>query len=156
MQTTQYVPEFTARYIDLAQREVLDERVVAAGALSRAGAMSNTLLAQFSGIASHIMNRSNKRTSGGLPQNVVVAVTATRVLFFGYKLKGAAPVVTELALTLLRSNVRAVATPGRLATAVEFQLADGTSFQLDSNCGDGQYRSLNDGLLLALGAAVGV
>lgn len=154
MQTTPYVSEFTARYINLAQAEIIDERVVAAGALSRAGAMSNTLLAQFSGIASFIVNRSNKQASAGLPQNVVVAVTLSRVLFFGFKVKGGGPVLTNLALTLVRSGVRATATPGRLATRVDFSLADGTTFQLDSNCGTGQYRSLNDGLLLALGAQV--
>jgi hypothetical protein len=154
MQTTPYVSEFTARYINLTQSEIIDERVVAAGALSRAGAMGNTMLAQFSGIASRIINVSNKRTSGGLPQNVVVAVTPTRVMFYGYKVKGAAPVLTGLALTLLRSNVRATATQGKLATRVDFHLADGTTFALDSNCGTGQYRSLNDGLLLALGASV--
>ncbi len=152
MQTT-YVSGFTARYIDLAQREVPDERVVAAGTLSRTGAMGNTLVAMFSEVAAIIGSMSNKRTSGGLPKNVVVAVTQTRVLFFGFKVRGGSVVITGLALTLLRSNVRVVVAKGILATNVQFQLADGTAFQLDSNCGNGQYRSLNDGLLAALGAS---
>lgn len=146
------VDEYSAAYRDTVQREVPDEQVLAVGVLSRPGSLGNALLMQVSGLAALLKNRAGKQASGDLPQNVVVAATPTRVLCFAFKPKMSSIALKGLVRTLPRQGLRVGLTTSNLATRVTFFLADGSSFELDSNRNLGQYQRLNDSLLRELGA----
>ncbi len=150
------VDEYVAAYRDTVQREVPDEPVLAVGVLSRPGSMANTLLLQVSGLAALLKNRSGKQASGDLPQNVVAAVTPTRVLFFAFKPKMSSIALKGLVHSVPRHGLHVGVDTATMATRLTFRLHDGSTFQLDSNRNIGQYQRLNEGLLAELGAVAAV
>ena len=144
------VEEYEAAYRQIVQAEVPGEQVLVVGVLSRPGSMSGVLLAQLSPAAALLKSRSGKSKSADLPLNVVVAVTATRVLFFKYKPRMTSIKLKGLVRELPRTGMRITVEPGTVASRVTFHLGDGSSFQLDSNRSIGQYNKMNDGLLAEL------
>lgn len=146
------VDDYAAAYRETVQRAVADEQVLAAGVLSRPGSLGNALLVQVSGLAGLLGNRSGKQASNDLPQNVVVAVTPTRVLFFDFKPKMTSIALKRLVRTIPRAGLQVLTAGGSTATRVTFAQADGSSFELDSNRNIGKYQRLNDTLLAHLGA----
>lgn len=150
------IDEYVTAYRDTVQREVHDEPVLAVGVLSRPGSMTNTLLLQVSGLAALLKNRSAKHASGDLPQNVVAAVTPTRVLFFAFKPKMSSIVLKGLVHSVPRHGMHVGLDTATMATRLTFRLHDGSTFQLDSNRNIGQYQRLNEQLLAELGAVAAV
>ncbi|MBI4882902.1 MAG: hypothetical protein HY826_02470 [Actinobacteria bacterium] len=146
------VEQYAAEYRDKVQLEVHDEQVLAVGVLSRPGSLGSVALMKVSPLAGLIKSHSGKSASADLPPNVVVAATATRVLFFAFKPKMTSIVLKGLVRALPRAGLQLTTESGSLATRVTFVSADGSSFQLDSNRSIGQYQRLNDGLLATLGA----
>ncbi len=127
------------------------EPILAVGVFSRPGAMGNALVSQVSGAAYLVRNHQAKKAAGGLPHNVVVALTATRLYLFAYrpgwggKLKVKAPV----AVWERTRFVTAVDMPGTLAARVRFHFDDGSQVQLDWNRGFGG-EAFNGPIVLAL------
>lgn len=150
--TMKTVESYAAAYRDTVQAAVPDEQVLAVAVLSRPGSMGAALLTQVSGLGALLRNRAGKAASADLPQNVVAAVTPTRVLFFSFRPKMSSIVVKDLVRAIPRDGLRLSGEGGTLATRVTFTLADGSSFQLDSNRNVGQYQRLNDRFFAELGA----
>ncbi|CAN5453480.1 hypothetical protein BH10ACT2_BH10ACT2_03450 [soil metagenome] len=144
------VEEYVAGYRDIVQAAVPGEQVLVVGVLSRPGSMGGALLSKVSPLAALVKNKSGKSASANLPQNVVVAATPTRVLFFGFKPKMTSIKLKELARELPRAGMTLSVESGTMATRVTFHLGDGSTFQLDSNRSVGQYNTMNDGLLAEL------
>lgn len=115
------------------------EAILAVGVLSRPGAMGAVLASQLSGGAWMVMNHKGKKQSGGLPQNVVLALTPTSVYVFNFKpgwggkLKIKAPIAVWRRDTFMTS----IDQPGSLAARVHFHFVDGSEIQLDWNRGFG-------------------
>lgn len=145
------VEEYAAAYREIVQREVPSEQVLVVGVLSRPGSISGALLAQVSGAAALMKNRSGKSASADLPLNVVAAVTPSRVLFFAFKPKMMSIKLKGLVRELPRAGLSIAVEPGTTAARVTFHCGDGSAFQLDSNRSIGQYNKMNDGLLAELG-----
>ena len=76
------VEEYVAQYMAIVQEAVPDEKVVAVAMLSRPGSMGTVLLRRASMAAAAVANHGGKDASGGLPLNVMVGLTATRVMAF--------------------------------------------------------------------------
>lgn len=142
------VDEYAAQYRQAVQAAVPDEEVLAVGILCR----PNGLLSAVAP-GGLFMRLAGKKKSGGLPMNVVAAVTPTRVLFFDFRPRMTSIKVKGLAKSVARQGLRVTLGTGNLATRITFHQADGSSFELDSNKSIGQYDRLNDQLLGALGAA---
>ncbi len=141
-------------YRHTVQAHVPDEPVLAVGVLSRPGSLSTSLLVKLSPLAALFRNRHARGAAGGLPQNVVAAVTPTRVLFFSFRPKMQSIVVRERVGELPRAGLVVTALPGSLATRLTFHTAHGDELELDSNRNMGVYRQLNDGLLGQLGVVL--
>jgi hypothetical protein len=124
----------------------IGEPVQAVGIFSRPGAMNSLLLGKLSPMAGSIKNQSSRGKAGGLPQNVVIAVTADRVFVFGYKPRGIG--VFE------RRGMRAeVVSQGSLANRIRFHLPNGDSIELDSNKMPGSSSDFNAPVIEALALA---
>lgn len=144
------VEEYAAAYREIVQREVPNEQVLAVAVLSRPGSISGALLAQVSGAAALIKNKSGKSASGDLPLNVVAGATPTHVLFFAFKPKMMSIKLKGLVRAIPREGLKVAVEPGSVATRVTFHCGDGSAFQLDSNRSIGQYNKMNDGFLAEL------
>ena len=64
-----------AKLVEATER-ALGEPVLAAGVFSRPGSMANVAIMQVSPLVSMLRGFAGKRKAGGLPPNVVLAVTA--------------------------------------------------------------------------------
>lgn len=144
------VDTYIARYRDTVQAAVPDEQVLAVGILSRPGSLADTAVLKVSGLAFLVRNAAAKQASLGLPQNVAVAVTPTRVLFFAFRPKMQSIVLKGLVRSIPRAGLGMRLERATLATRVVFTLPDGTSFELDSNRNVGQYQRLNEPFLSEL------
>src|SRR5215217_2689767 len=124
---------YRQKYIQQVSAHV-GEPVETVGIFSRPGSMGSMFLGQLSPLASMIKGKSAKSKSGGLPQNVVIGVTADKVFVFGYKPRGTSLKLSDPIGVFDRSAMRAeVVGQGTLATRVRFHLPTGDSIELDSN-----------------------
>jgi hypothetical protein len=146
--TMKSVDEYAAQYREIVQAAVPEEEVLAVGVLCRPNGLMSAVAP-----GGLFIRLAGKKKSGGLPMNVIVAVTATRVLFYDFRPRMMAIKLKGLARTLPRQGLRVTIGAGTMATRVTFTEADGSSFELDSNKSIGQYDRLNDQLLGTLGAA---
>ncbi|MFN8039790.1 MAG: hypothetical protein U0Q07_11330 [Acidimicrobiales bacterium] len=125
--------EYLARYATALQPHV-PEPIRAVGILCRPGALGNALVYQASPMVAMIRNRSAKKASGGLPPNLAVAATETRVHLFDYRPTNRGLKVKREVLVLDRSTFQvAFDQPGTLAQRVRFFFADGSQLELDAN-----------------------
>jgi hypothetical protein len=147
------VEAYAEAYRATVQQSVTDERVLAVAVLSRPGSLGSGLLMQVSDMGGLLRNRAGKSASAGLPQNVIAAVTPTRVMFFDFKPKMTSVVIKRLVREIPRAGLRVTGSAGTLATRVTFDLADGSRFELDSNRSVGQYARLNDAFFTVLQGA---
>lgn len=145
--------KYRQKYIEDVSAHI-GEPVEAVGIFSRPGAMSSVFLSKLSPMASAIKNKSAKGASGGLPQNVVIGVTANRVFVFGYKPRGTSLKLKDPIGVFDRSGMRAeVVNQGALANRVRFHLPNGDSIELDSNKMPGSSSDFNAPVVQALTAA---
>ena len=128
--------DYTQTYAASVQA-VVPEPVLAVGVLSRPGAMGATVAGQLSGGAWLVMNHRGKKRAGGLPLNVVLALTPTSVYVFNYRpgYGGKLRVKAPVAVWRRDTFVATIDQPGTLAARVHFHFVDGTEIQLDWNRG---------------------
>jgi hypothetical protein len=132
----------------------IGQPVEAVGIFSRPGAMGSMFLGKVSPLAAMIKNKSAKSKTGGLPQNVVIGVTADQVFVFGYKPRGTSLKLGDPIGVFDRTATRAeVVNQGSLATRVRFHLPTGDSIELDSNRMPGSSSDFNAPVVEALAAA---
>jgi hypothetical protein len=126
----------------------------AVGIFSRPGAMGSMFLGKVSPLAAMIKNKSAKSKTGGLPQNVVIGVTADKVFLFGYKPRGTNLKLGDPIGVFERAAMRAeVVNQGALANRIRFHLPTGDSIELDSNRMPGSSSDFNAPVVQALAAA---
>ena len=147
------VEEYAEAYRATVQKTVVDEPVLAVAVLSRPGSLASGLLMQVSDVGGLLRNRQGKAASAGLPQNVIAAVTPTRVLLFDFRPKMTSIVIKKLVRVISRDNLWVSGEQGTLATRLTFRHADGSSFELDSTRSVGQYARLNDSFFAVLRGA---
>jgi hypothetical protein len=131
----------------------IGQQAEAVGIFSRPGSMNSVMLSQVSPLASMIKNKAAKSKAGGLPQNVVIGVTADKVFVFGYKPKGTKLKLKEPIGVFERSATRAeVVSQGAMANRIRFHLPTGDSIELDSNKMPGSSSDFNAPVVQALSA----
>jgi hypothetical protein len=127
--------KYYQRYLaDLAPH--VQGEIRAMGVLSRPGAMAGVMLGQISGIGRMINNAGAKKKSGGLPPNVVLAVTDTHVYVFNYKAGGwgGGLKVKDPLVVWPREAIHVQHTAsGTLADTLTINIAGQEPIQLDSN-----------------------
>lgn len=130
------------------------EPVEAVGIFSRPGSMSSVLVGQLSPLAAMIKNKGAKGAAGGLPQNVVVGVSADKVYVFAYKPKGTSLKLKEPIGVFPRAAMRAeIVGQGNLANRYRFTMPNGDTIELDSNKMPGSAEDFNAPVVEALSAA---
>ena len=134
--------------------EKLGSPVAEIGIYSRPGGMSTALAFAFSDGVGMLGTSEGKKASGGLPMNVIMALTASELAVFEYKAKGMGGTL-KLGDALLRSpraGVRAEITgQGSTSARLRFTRSDGGSFELDANKLPGMDIEWNLRLVAALG-----
>lgn len=124
-----------AKLVEATER-ALGEPVLAAGVFSRPGSMANVAIMQVSPLVSMLRGFAGKRKAGGLPPNVVLAVTAHSAHAFAFKPSyGGVKVKAEVA-RWSRHELRVEGgSPGLLAQRVLLAIGD-ERIELDVNAGD--------------------
>ena len=113
--------KYLQRWTEAVQPHV-QEQVVAVGMLNRVGGMARLGVGQISPAASMIMGKRAKTQSGGLPDHVMAAVTATKVHLFSYKQRSKKVVPKELLQTWDRSEMQLELTAKATATRLTVTL----------------------------------
>lgn len=126
----------------------------AVGIFSRPGSMNSLFMTKVSPLAGMIHSKANKGRTGGLPQNVVIGVTADKVYVFGYKPRSSGLKLKDPIGVFERSGIRAeVVNQGAMATRVRFHLPTGDAIELDSNRMPGSSSDFNAPVVEALSGA---
>jgi hypothetical protein len=147
--------KYRQKYIETLQPKVASP-IRAIGVFSRPGSMGSMFLRKVSPAGAAIKSRAAKGKSGGLPQNVVVAVTDDQVCFFPFKPKGRGIKATDPLVVLDRRSVAATVTSeSTLARRIQFQVAGEEPIELDSNQMPGYPSDFNSPILQVLGAPSG-
>ena len=123
-------------YLDEVQPHV-DEPIEVIGALSRAGGMTRLGVGKISPLASIAMGSKAKKASGNLPNNVVAAVTATKVHLFDYAQKRSSIKVKSEVATWDRCSVRITTEDKATAVRVNVEFPEGEAIQLEAVKGMG-------------------
>jgi hypothetical protein len=132
----------------------IGQPVEAVGIFSRPGSMNSMFLTKVSPLAGMIKNKASSGKAGGLPQNVVIGVTADKVFVFGYKPRGTSLKLKDPIGVFERSAMRAeVVGQSTFATRVRFHLPTGDAIELDSNRMPGSSSDFNAPVVQALAAA---
>jgi hypothetical protein len=119
-------------HLATVQAAVSDETVLAVGILSRPGSLLTTAVLQVSTLGALVRNASAKKAAAELPQNVVVAITDTRVLFFSFRPRLQSIVLKELVRSVPRAGLRIRLEQGPATTRVVFTQPDGSCINLDT------------------------
>jgi hypothetical protein len=147
------VDEYITRYRVAAQAAVPDEQVLAVGILTRTGGLSGALAAQVSGAWYLASKRRGARDAPGLPQNVAVAVTPTRLVVFEFRPSGTSIRLKRHVADWPRPGLTVTSEDTTLAERLTFTFADGEVVRLDSNKSIGQYRQINAQFLREIGCS---
>jgi hypothetical protein len=122
-------------YLDEVQPHV-DEPIQVIGALSRVGGMTRLGVGKISPLASIAMGSRAKKASGNLPNNVVVAVTPTKVHVFDYAQKRSSIKVKDEVATWDRGSLKLTTEDKATAVRVNVELPEG-AIQLEAVKGMG-------------------
>lgn len=108
--------------------------VLAVGLFSRPGSMGNMVASMVSPLAGMLGNHGSKKRAGGLPQNVVLAITADEVHVFPYKGTATGGIkVKQPVVVWPRSAVHlAHAGSGAMTDTFHVEIAGQEPIQLDS------------------------
>ena len=101
------VAEYTEKFRAIAAEKV-DEPVVAVGPFRRGGAASSFAISKggLGGLVYAANSLANKKKAGGLPAQVFLVVTPTRLHAFKYKLRGRSYVLKDEAAVWDRAGLR--------------------------------------------------
>ncbi len=106
------------------------------GIYSRPGGMSAAVSYAFSDGIGMWRDGQGKKASGGLPMNVIMALTASELVVFEYKAKGMGGTL-KLGDALVRESraglTAEVSGRGSYGARLEFSNSSGGSFELDAN-----------------------
>ncbi len=141
------IEDLNRKHVATVQEAVPDEQVLAVGVLSRPGSIGAGLATQVSGLLATVMSKKGKDASGGLPLNVVVAATPTRLLAFDFKPKGASIKLRQRVAEWPRAGMQVTTEKKTTATRLTFQFGDGTRIELDSNRQFGGANAVNDAFI---------
>jgi hypothetical protein len=118
--------------IDSAQPHV-DEPVLACAAFSTAGALNSVGVGKASPIAGMLMRKSGKSKAGGLPTNVLVAVTATKAHLYSFKPRGSYVVIKDKVGEWDRSDMQIRTEDKSFATRLFITFpSEGRTIELDA------------------------
>ena len=158
--------EFLANYAAAMQPHV-PEPIVAVGAVKAPGAMSDQLRTQIAGNAGRFLGgflgRQAARTAVApagrpdrMPDDLLLACTATTIHAFDYKPKGAKNVEVkgEYAAWPREGLVVIADAPGRWTQRLHLRWPNGAEIELDAVLPPGKNTDLNASFLLTVGAAV--
>lgn len=108
------VAEYTEKFRAIAAEKV-DEPVVAVGPFRRGGAASSFAISKggLGGLVYAANSLANKKKAGGLPAQVFLVVTPTKLHAFKYKLRGRSYVLKDEAAVWDRAGLR-VSTENKL------------------------------------------
>ena len=145
------VEQYVEIYRSAVQEQLPEEQVIAVGMLTPPGTMKSVLVGQASPLIGMIMRRKGKKASGGFPMNVLMAVTPTRLVTFGYKPKGTKIKVKDRLTEWPRRHVRVELGKGGISQRLHFTFSDGQTIELDALRSVGQYDRMNDPFFASLG-----
>jgi hypothetical protein len=148
------VETYVEMYRTAAQAAVPEEQVHAVGVVSRKGATKSMLIGQVSPLIGMIMRRRAKTKAQGLPLNMLMAVTPTRIIPFEYKPKGRSIRVGQRCAEWPRSMVYVELGASGVSRQLTFRFPDGGTIELEGARSVGQYDHMNDGFYAALGLVV--
>lgn len=109
------IEKYQSRYREAVQEKLGGEEVLAVGLFHRTGSYGAMALEQVSGLASMAASALGKKKAGGMPQNLILAVTAQRLHAFGYSPKGTKIKVKDEEAVWDRSDVQ-LSTEGKSLT----------------------------------------
>jgi hypothetical protein len=157
--------EYLAAYA-AAMQPHCQEPIIAVGAVKRPGAMTTMLTQAIGGKAGRFLGGALGRAAAnkalaptpaadGMPEDLLLACTATSIHAFGYKLKGAAKVqITSTYATWDRAGLIVTSEPaGKMTQRLHLRWPNGAEVQLDAVLPPGKYEDLNAPFLLTVGAA---
>jgi hypothetical protein len=147
--------KYRQRYTEVLQPKVASP-IREIGVFSRPGSMGSVFVSKISPAAAMLKNRSAKGKAGGLPQNVILALTDEQVYVFPFKPKGRGIKASDPVLVFDRASVAAtVVSESSLAKRVQFQVDGQDPIELDSNQMPGYPSDFNNPVLAALEGATG-
>ena len=145
--------QYLTTYHQAVQAAVPDEQVLAFGILSLVGSTKSAFIGVVSTLAGVLQRRKGRKLAPGFPTNVIVAVTPTRLLAFGYRPSGRSLKMKRIVMACLRRDVRVelIATASeRGLHHVRFWLPDGSAPELELLRGLGRYEDVNQPFVRAL------
>jgi hypothetical protein len=129
--------KYMQQMIELHQEHV-DEPILAASLFTTGGAMASMGVGMLSPLAGVLMRRSGKKKAGGLPFNVSVVVTPTKVHVFAVKPSRGKMVPKSLEDTWDRRQIQIRTEDKAMATRVIVDFPhEGRQLQLDATKGSG-------------------
>jgi hypothetical protein len=141
--------KYRDRYMaDLAPH--VQGQIRAVGIFSRPGSMTSVMIGQLSGAGHMVHSLMNKKKAGGLPMNVVLAVTDDQVYLWKYKPGGwgGGLKVKDPIVVWPRAAIHAQQTgQGTWAKNIVIEIAGQEPIQLDSNQMPGFPNDFNDPFL---------
>jgi len=151
------VEDYIESYRAALQEAIPEEPVWGLGLLSTVGATKSAMTGFISPLAGMIMRRKGKAKAPGFPTNVVMAVTPSRIIAFGYR-----PSYTKIKLKKRvaewpRQSVQAQIVPPAKARGLDhalFRFPDGSAVELEIARSFAKYSGINDSFYHALGLAV--
>lgn len=159
--TAEYLAAYAA-----AMQPHCPEPIIAVGAVKAPGAMTGMLTQAIGGKAGRFLfgfvGRAAARKAlaptpapNGMPDDLLLACTQTRIHAFAYKLKGAAKVqITSEYAIWDRAGLVVTSEPaGRMTQRLHLRWPNGAEVQLDAVLPPGKFDDLNAPFLLAVGAA---
>jgi hypothetical protein len=127
--------KYMRQMIALHQPHV-DEPILAASVFATVGAMASMGVGLVSPLAGALMRRAGKKKAGGLPFNVSVVVTATKVHIFAVKPSRGKMVPKSLQETWDRRQITVRTEDKAMATRVTIEFPhEGRQIQLDATKG---------------------
>jgi hypothetical protein len=129
--------KYMKQMMDTVQGQV-DEQVLACSMFTTAGAMASMGVGMISPLAGILMRRSGKKKGDGLPINVGLVVTPTKVHVFGMKPSRGKMVPKSLEQTWERNQIQVRTEDKAMATKVVVDFPhEGRQVELEATKGSG-------------------
>lgn len=126
--------QYLSSYRSAVQAAVPDEPVITFGILSRVGSTRSVFFGFISPLWGVLQRAKGRRLASGFPLNVVVAVTASRLIAFEFSPTNSSLKIKRTVMTVARRDVRVEVIPAPKPSGLHhlrFWLPDGTSPELE-------------------------